>query len=383
MEQIFEYPIYEQTLPYKASPTFSPDRNGEIWRPLNCTHYIKPEVPYSERRYLYDTAGVLKQENGQLYGNTWDRAVTVYNQTFTKEGLDFEDTITYYKKKGNSVIPEQRWYLDYHYYDVMPEDSFYYVQYHEIWNEASNEWRPYHRRYQGHFDTTLFIIREIREAYFIGGEWFNYSGVRIWREYNEKGLVTTHIYDDLNSETGKYETYRKHEYFYDEEDVVNEMHNYIYLGNGSWKLTYKVIDIQYIEWYPNCQSGIGIIVIGGPEYLPISGNRAKMKSYFVTYVNDNDEWETLVKSNHEWDINETKSHIKSTFHFFNEDWRLYFIEGDIYDERGDYIQDSHERFLLSTGLLEIGYKDCYIHSYHPNYDYLESRYAYNLSLLTD
>ena len=370
-----EYKIDGQKIPYKLKPVSSSTRGGEIWRPLNGYFYYSnppPSDPYAESDYQYDTIGILHQISTRYYGDTFAYCVEVFNNTFTKEGFDFGDTLTYYKQQGNESIPDFRYYYDYHYYDRFPEDSFYYVQYQEGWNNDTKEWIPYRKSYQGHFDTTLFIIREAYSADYINGEWVINGGSRILREYNEGGLLSANIIQEYHIQTGKYQTTRKLEYFYDEDDIHIETYHYVYLGDDIWKLAGKMTDIQYTEWYPNGQPGIVIIMTNGPEYVGISDKRVKMKSFTAWTLNDNNEWEKLYMSKHDWDINETKSHIDTLHRFHNDIPYLYAMEAHLYDERGNYTQKWKELFtypdMYGNVELDDGSKECFHTSYHPIYD---------------
>jgi hypothetical protein len=113
----------------------------------------------------------------------------------------------------------------------MQEDSFYYGYYYEVWNDGIKEWMPVRKEYTGHFDTTLFVIREAYIADFIDGAWIKYDGARVLREYDEEGLVTSQIYQDCNLQTGEYETFQKNEYLYNEENVPVEIYAYNYYGD--------------------------------------------------------------------------------------------------------------------------------------------------------
>jgi len=372
-----EYRIEVQELPYKATPFSMPDRNGAIWRPLNCYHHvdIKPNAPYNERKYRYDTTGVLKQENVCYYGETWDWCIATCNETFTKEGLDFADTITRFKKQGDRIIPVSRNYYEYHYYDVMPHDSFYYVDYREIWNDETKEWILSQKNYSGFFDTVLFIKRESCTYSYMDGDWIKSSGIRLSREYDENGLVTSQTGCFIFPGENEYELVDKREFFYNEENIHVETHIYNYFGDGSWKLVEKFTDYQYTEWYPTGVGGITVIMVGQPEYLPISGKRVKVKSATAWFMNDNDEWEQFLKYNHEWDINGTNSHIGTEYLIFNDTWYPYLIIGYFYDEQGDFIGDSHEVFI-SDGTLIKGHKYGFKTCYHPEYDVPESYYKY-------
>ena len=381
---VVEYQIDYSNIPYKLKNTSSFERSDEIWRPLTANFYLElvsPTVPYAINKYSYDQKGIKHQETAHYPGDTWDYYVGVFNKTFTKEGFDFEDTLTYYEKKGNTVIPSYRYYGDYHLYDRFPEDSFYYVSYRDIWNDATKEWQQASKRYQGHFDTTLFVIRELYSANFSNGEWIIYDGDRVLREYNEEGLATVHILQTYNKGTGEYETDRKNETVYNEDNIPVETHIYDYLGNDTWKLTVKSTDLQYAEWYLNGQELIKIDVLDGPEYVGIADKRVKIKSFMQWRLNDNDEWVKYATVKTEWDINGTKSHIDTAYLFYDDIPSLYYMFGNLYDERGNYIQRWYERFSPPDmyGNIELvsGSKYCFHTSYHYLYDYPEIESQWN------
>ena len=378
MNGSIEYKIDKSSIPYKLKHTSALGRNDGVWRPLTADFYlelISPTIPYTENRYSYDSTGVLHKETAHYQGDAWDYYVGIFNETFTKEGFDFEDTLTYYNKKGNTVVPLYRIYGDYHFYDRFPEDSLYYVAYSDTWDDVTKEWKPAKKTYQGHFDTTLFVIRELYDADFINGEWVINIGSRVLREYNEDGLATFHILQIYNKETGEYETVRGNETVYNEDNIPVETHNYDYLGNDTWKLTVKSTDMQYVEWYPNGQELIKIDIGNGPEYVGIADKRVKDKSFIQWKLNDNDEWVKYATVKKEWDLNGTKSHIDTAYLFYDDIPFLYYMFANLYDERGNYIQRWYEGFNPSDmyGNVELvfGEKYCFHTSYHSLYDYPE------------
>ena len=375
-----EYRIDRQDIPYRKAPVSSSARDGEIWRPLKAYYYVQSEKPVIEYNCQYDIKGVLQQEK-RNYINlnpSLISTIIIYNQTFTKEGFDFPDTLTrYYIQQEADYRPNYRIYYDYHYYDRYPQDSFYYVQYWENWNNITQEWEMQSKFYQGYFDTTLFVIREHVYSNYKDGEWIKYNGTRVLREYNEEGLVTANIIQEVNPQTGEYEMWRKLEYLYDADNIHIETHAYA-PDADDWILFAKEIDIEYTEWYPNGQPGIVIAVANGPEYLSLADKRVKMKSYTLWSLFDNDEWTQYATYQHDWDLNGTKSHIE-TIDIYGEiygDIYRYWIDGEFYDEREDFIQK------LAEGILPDGTfwssKDCFITSYHPEYDVCESYYRYEL-----
>ena len=363
-----------EDLPYRIAPISSPARNGKIWRPLKGYLYWNPEEPRYEYNFRYDTKGVLQQESMKYCVNPLIRNIGLYNQTFTKEGFDFLDTITYYQiLPGTDYIPDYRIYYDYHYYDRYPQDSFYYIEYTEGWNNITQEWEMRRKKYESYFDTTLFVIRERYAARYVNGEWVKEGyGTRILREYDEDGLVTSMIIQDWNFQTGEYEIWNKHLFFYDEDNIHIETHVY-YPDANDWKLRQKLTDIEYTEWYPNSQPGMIIEVLNGPEKLGIADKRVKEKSYKSWELND--EWKQYWIYKHDWNLNGTKSHIDTAYRFYDDAWHFYRTKANLYNERGDFIQRWVEG-IWSDGTF-WGEKSCFFISYHPEYDECESEYVYD------
>ena len=376
LEGSIKYKIDQRDIPYRIAPASSSARGGEIWRPLKGYYYWNQgEKPHQELFFRYNTKGVLQQEKLKFYVNPLIAYYSIYNQTFTKEGFDFLDTITYYQiLPGTDYIVDYRRYYDYHYYDRYPQDSFYYVEYWEDWNEITQEWKMWRKSYMGHFDTTLFVIRELYDANYVNGEWVKSSGYRVLREYDAEGVLTANIVQECNSQTGgEYVMHRKYEYLYDEDRHIE---TYVYLPDADdWKLRYKSTDIEYAEWYSNGQPGVEILMVNRPEYLGLADKRVKMKSYTRWALNDNDEWELSYRHKHDWDLNGTQSHIDSVSRFYDDAWQLYAIYGEFYDERGDFIQKLVEDFN-PDGSLSWGSKNCFLTTYHPEYDECESYYYY-------
>ena len=375
-----EYRIDRQDIPYRKTPVSSSARNGEIWRPLKGYYYYPAGEPIFEYNYQYDIKGVLQQEKTNYINlnPSLISTIIIYNQTFTKEGFDFPDTLTkYYIQQEANYRPNYRTYYDYHYYDRYPQDSFYYVQYTEGWNNITQEWEMQSKFYQGYFDTTLFVIREYVYSNYKDGEWIKYNGTRVLREYNEEGLVTANIIQEVNLQTGEYEMWRKLEYLYDENNIHIETHVYD-PDADDWILFAKEIDIEYTEWYPNGQPGIVIKVAAGPEYLGLADKRVKKKSYTLWHLFDNEEWKQYATYKHDWDLNGTKSHIE-TIDIYGEIYGgiyLYWIDGEFYDEREDFIQTSSEGILPDGTFL--GIKHGFLTTYHPEYDERDSYYFYQL-----
>ena len=371
-----------QHVPYKVKHDSPSTKNGEIWRPFNSYLYGKPDLIAEESSYRYDTTGLLQQIDTRRHGDSMYYYVDFYNRTFTKEGFDFVDTLTDYILKDGKYIPTDRIYCDHHYYDCYPQDSFYYAEYREKWNDTTQEWEKREKFYQGYFDTTLFIIREHVFFDYIDGEWVKYFGYRVLREYNEDGVLTSQTRQTCNSQTGEYEMELRGDFVYDEDTIHIETWFYSPIADD-WELIAKHIDIQYAEWYPNCQPAIEFNgYANGPEFPPLSGKRAKMKSFTEWRLNDNNEWEKFGRSKHDWYLNGTQSHIDTGFISYNNMEYLWYINKHLYDERGDFIQNSGERFTPLTGALNLGVKFCFLFSYHPIYDEVESEYAYYMEYKT-
>ena len=375
-----ERKIDAQNVPYELKPTSSTSRDGAIWRPFICKHYTmnSSQIPYSEGYQKFDQNGILKERGFHLYGDSVYFSKAIYNQTFTKEGFDFRDTLYYYKKEG---IPAYRVYHDIHYYDRMPEDSFYTVQYREGWDDTAKEWVKWNRSYIGYFDTILFVVRETSDADFINGEWVQAYGSRVLREYNEDGLVTSLTIQELDIATGEYAMWGKSDYVYNKDGIDSIVYNYLPDGDD-WKLDSKSTELQYVEWYPNGQEGIIIEILFEPEEIALSGKRIKKKSFTKWYLNDNDEWEKYATKKSYWDIDGTKSHIDSAFVFLNNDLPyLYYREAHLYDDRDNYIQRWTEFFsspdIYGNVKLIDGVKKSYRFDYHDLYDEVENEYSWN------
>ena len=377
---IFELKIDRQDMPFRLKPVSSFDRNGEIWRPLSSYLYlVSSEQPTEENSYRYDTTGVLQQEE-IIYLEMNPSLIArfgIYNQTFIHKRYDFPDTLTrYYVQPGTNYIPRNREYYDYHFYDRYPQDSFYYYKYIDVWNDITQKWDKQRREYLSYFDTTVFVIREVRYDSFIDEEWVMTDGYRVLREYDEEGLVASMILQECNLQTGEYKIWNKHLFFYDEDNIHIETHVY-YPDADGWKLESKDTDIEYAEWYSNSQPGIRFDESGSLEWLVLADKRAKMKSYIRWKWNENDEWEKWLMSKHEWDLHETKSHIDTMYTCYDDIWYLRNFTGHLYDEQENYIQRWLEVFN-PPNTLDIGEKDCILINYHPQYGGIESAYWYAL-----
>ena len=365
-------------IPYKSSSVLSTIRDDAVWRPLTADFYnYNPNTAIAQLKYFYDSTGVKQYESGHYPGQSWDYYYIVYNQTFTKECWDFEDTITYYNKKGNTIVPTKRLYWDYRYYDVFPADSFYYISYCDMWDDAEKKWMPSSREIISSFDTTLFVLREINLSYYNNGEWIQYDGIRCLREYDEEGRVSSYTGQEWNEQTNEYKSVRKIECIYNEENIETERYQYEYIGENTWQPTLKFTDFEYVEWYPNHQTGIEINILNNEEYTGIAEKRVKIKSSLRWKLNNDNEWEKQYVSNHEWDISGTKSHIDTLFEFYNDVPYLVYVAGELYDERGNYIQRLRERYYppdeYGNVVLYAGDKYCFHTTYHPLYDYPETK----------
>jgi len=369
-----EYGNDRKDIPYRISPFSSSARDGAIWRPLKEYRYIlTPEEPRYDFSYQYDTTGVLQQEKMKYCFNQLNSHIAVYNQTFTKEGFDFQDTITWYRQQsGTNHIPECRIYNDIHYFDRFPHDSFYCAEYTELWNDVTKQWIPYLKEHSGYADTTLFLLREWYRANYNNGEWVKYEGHRYLLEYDEEGVATSQIHQSVNSKTGEYENYEIREYFYDEDRVHIGTDIYVYLNND-WVLYGKVVDVKYTEWYKNGQTCFLRRTLNGPDsFFGLATKRVKLESYTELRINSNEEWVLFYKHHYVWDIGDTYTHADTLYRYHNNDWRLFTAKSMVYNERGDCIYRTYERFSLFDGELDFGTNDYFLTVYHPEYGECES-----------
>jgi len=136
-----------------------------------------------------------------------------------------------------------------------------------------------------------------------------------------------------NAETKEYEKFRTFVYSLNEDGSVNEKIVYNYF-DGAWLLCAKESDITWAEWH-----GYGgfcpIIYIGG-EPKPLGKKYNKQLTGTMYYYLSDETWTVPVLYKTHWD--DYGSHTDSVFRFVDTKFYLQNIEGNIYDQYGNYAE---------------------------------------------
>jgi len=358
-------------------PKFSvPYRDGEpIWRPtkyrfyLGATHTSNAEMTYNSDGSLHIQKGYTL--DGDMY------YMLECNNTFTQQGTDFTDTLTYFQKIQGQIIPQNRTYYNYHYYDCLPEGCFFTESYDQKWDVSAKEWIFAHRRYERYRDTILFEVEEIKNEVFQNGEWIiTIAYMCPMTCCNDDGFETGYLRQDYNLDSGKYvnDGISEFQEWYPD-GSAKECWHYNIQNDESLELHSKTTDKSWTEWHG---SGGWTELIQGVnfEYRTISKLRNK-RHYDAgwNYDQENDEFTRAYCRRKTWDVGGTETNIDSFFWYQNDKPFITTVLIHQYDDRGNYLdwyQESHS-IPDNQGNQYITYitRDNRVYKYHELYGEVE------------
>ena len=353
----------------------SHSRAGEaIWRPAKYKFYVE-DTHYSNAEMTYNTDGSLSIQKGyQLNGDLF--YILICNNTYTQEGWNFTDTVTYFQKYGGQTIPNWRHYYNYHYYDCLPEGCFFMEEYNQVWDISTNEWKFTNRNTERYHDTILFEAEEIKEEVFQNGEWV----VTLAYMYpmtccNEDGFETGFIYKGYDLDLKKYVDERVTKYVeWNPEGSPKEERHYRIQSDETLTLHSKTTDEFWTEWHGS--GGLELIIGLNYEYRTISNVRNK--EHYIKGWNYNKATEEFTPGYHcikIWDIDRTESNIDSTFLYYNGEPYLSHTLLHQYDDHDNYVEYYATSYTVPDNQgnqdIENITKYKYLHKYHELYDQVE------------
>ena len=356
-------------------------REGEpIWRPTKyrfysgTTHYTNVELTYNTDGSLHIQKGY--RVNGILY------YILESNNTFTQEGWDFTDTLTYFQQLQGQTIPDYRYYYNYHYYDCLPEGCFFTEEYQQTWDISTKEWVFTRRYYERYRDTILFEVEEIKDEVFQNGNWI------IWDNFmypmtccNEDGFETGYLSKQYDRNLGEFVDTGISEFMeWYPEGSAKEAWHYNIQSDGTLKLNSKTTDVSWTEWHG---SGGWIDMIEGYnfEYRTISKLRNK-RNYNVGWDCLNGEKKAYCQRK-TWDIAGTETNIDSFFRYRNDEPYISFILMHQYDDHGNYLDkyEEHHTAPDDQGNQNISKitRSNRVYKYHELYDEVEDMTYWSIS----
>jgi hypothetical protein len=360
-------------------PPFSPlhhaaSGRNPIWRPQRCDYNFNESGDYYFEKFEYDKEGIMLKITQETYSGDF-LAIGTMNQTFRKKGWDFLDTATYYLKENGDFVPYGRRLFNYHYYDRLQIDSFFYEEYSQYWDMQKQEW-VYQAKYrEDYIDTVLFQTRRMSWYMFQNGEWITAPYYGYIFQYDSSGVIVSEQFV-MNGDTA-----RKEDYIFHEDGSVVGSLIYSRQGDGTWKPVMKTTDYVWKEWYKNgCHNAL--LQVGMDfEYVSIADKRCKLESRNVWILNDENEWQQTGFNRKQWDINGTKSNIDSSFNINENVPYLASVGGHIYNERDDYTQYFSYFYSVpdEQGKQQLldGQDKYYLSLYHETYQEIEEKYAWS------
>jgi len=355
----------------------TPQRADEpIWRPLKYNFYYKNEL-MSYGEIMYKTDGYLHTEKDFAPDGTL-RFIAEYNNTYTQEGWEIGDTITYFKQVQGQLIPERRQYRNYHYYDCLQEGCYFWEQYFQIWDNSKNEWVFTKREYECYRDTILFEFEGYRFDVFQNGDWIIKESVMSPMTCcNDDGFETGYlcvVYDtDLEEYVVRY-IFKFTEWYPD--GSAKECWHYWVQSDGTLQLWVKSSDVIWTEWHGS--GGWSSINKSGGNYEYRTIGKVRNKRHYGMGWNYSQETGEFTKAIHNkkiWDVDGTETNIDSIFLYKNDEPYISIIDIHQYDDHGNYIAMHQTTFTepdnQGNQKIRIGITE-YKHRYQEVYDEVES-----------
>jgi len=366
----------------------TPQRADEpIWRPLKYNFYYKNEL-MSYGEIMYKTDGYLHTEKDYAPDGTL-RFIAEYNNTYTQEGWEIGDTITYFKRVQGQLIPERRQYRNYHYYDCLPEGCFFEEEFFQVWDIEKNEWvftKKYYDRYR---DTILFEIEEMRQEVFQNGDWIINEGIMSPMTCcNDDGFETGYLGMRYNTDLEEYvvTSIRKFTEWYPD-GSAKECWHYFVQSDDTFKLVGTTTDVIWIEWHGS--GGWSAIGSGVGNFERRTIGKVRNKKHYELGWNYNETNNEFTKAGHNkktWDVGGTETNIDSIFLYKNGEPYLFLIKMHQYDDHGNYIAQYNTTFTEPDNhgnqKIRIGIT-AYKHRYHEIYDEVKSVEWWNIVFEND
>ena len=348
------------------------NRAGEpIWRPTKYKFY-DGEIHLSNIEVTYNVDGSLSSKKGiELNGDLY--YTLICNNTFTQEGWDFMDTLTYFQQYEGQTIPWIRYYYNYHYYDCLPEGCFFMEEYNQVWDISANEWKFTKRFYERYRDTILFEEEELIDEIFQNGKWVvTHAYMYPMTCCNEDGFETGFINKGYDLNLGEYFDRTNVKYVdWNPEGSKKESRSYNVQNDGTLTLRGKTTDASWTEWHGS--GGIEHIIGLNYEHRTISKLRNKI--HFDKGWNYDEATEEFTPGYHQiktWYIDGTETNIDSTFLYHNGEPYLFNTLMHQYDNHGNYINYYSTVYTIPDNQgnqkIEESSQYKYVHEYHELYD---------------
>jgi hypothetical protein len=278
----------------------------------------------------YDENNRLKLELYKGLKSDWVTKV-VYNRTFVRDDRDMTDTITRYND-SLCTKPLTRTYYNYHYYDVLPVDSFYMEEIKQQWDAANWKWVNQMKEYIGYHDTLCFDVNRLKQYIpFEDTAWLLVWGYRDSVIYDNQGRVKTSIFLESYSPNEVYNPWMKREFYLDDDGVIFKYDRYVINEETyDWKYTYTS-DILWKEW--NGYGGMVDMIYFVSERKPL--NKRGKKAYWDAHI------DTIYGpiDKYYWDFDDYGSHIDTGWYSIDgtkENTYLGVMIGHFYDQYGNY-----------------------------------------------
>ena len=324
------------------------------WYPKRGEYYITSETEVAGHIYIeINEDGLLdKQILVCNRSGLYDSTVMVMNRTPYSKLNNLSDTsYNYNKNPDGTYVLAKRVTQSYHYFDHIENDSLFYEQTAQYWDDSNKQWLNYHKVRIGYHDTLVqYHNRTTEWASGADGTWVPFLHWRDSISYNMDGFVDSlyHFKDNeciykvafTNNEDGSY-TQAKH--ILPQEDTWNEV-----------GISY---DITWTEW-----NGFMFgreVVLGGELSTPYK--RTKINSQY------DQNYSSPEKSFYKklWNIDGTLSNNDGQYVVLGDN--LYPADAieNYYNEYGDYVMWRNQAWALPD---ENGNQKC-IHYRAVYYEY--------------
>ena len=244
-----------------------------------------------------------------------------YNSTYIDPLMDIIDTIYISGYLQGEYYPPRRVY-----YNNRQADSSYWEEYYQIWD--GEKWNTEERSYVHLLDTlTVSEFQDHVEIFDRNGD-IKESRKTILA-FDDKGNVSEAVSDCFDLNNGQYKL--KFVYSYDQEGICYNRNCYLYTSSDKWKLSNKLTDIKWFEFY-GFNNG-DLLFHGTPQglyqyYSPKNKNKMSSLKYW-------DDINLLSVDTIKWNLYPFSSQF---FSFFN--YRMCLAKEHYYDYNNHYHRTS-------------------------------------------
>jgi hypothetical protein len=307
----------------------SPTKASNGWYPVKGEYYYGNETEKAaDVFYTIGQNGLLdKRIFVGCSPSVYDSTVSVMNRSPYTKGKDLIDTVySYYKTANGLYVLDLRRTYAHHYFDYFDADSFFYEIIYHRWDDANKKFSNLIKQKTGYHDTLVeFYNREDQYTPGPDNKWkldyFCYDSIT----HGDDGFVNT-VYFVQKTGDGNYHILSKAEIKNYEQGRFTQMEFYAKKGND-WILDETRSNITWVEWNGFTHNSFWILFT---EHVS-PYKRTKIESY------DRYQSPYFYHYRKHWDINGTKSNIDTLYIVIEEKMYPYYINGNIYNEYGDYV----------------------------------------------